>query len=226
MDNVQIRQTDLWKINVFNVEMPYYDSIKEQVKDFVYNVQLDKPSHNAGDKGYLNIGPHAQRHKKNLQESYPNLFEDNSNEAFNEVKDFCSRVTLDIAKTINRQYTNTDHWMIRVVESWYHVTKDGGYHDYHTHTHVPWCGIFYVDVGDSNVETQNGVNRFYTPLTIPPLKGLEYINHTWHDSDMTNGTLVVFPGYLPHSAMLYRGSKDRIIIAFNAEIGDARDFRS
>ena len=88
-------------------------------------------------------------------------FNNNDSEVFNKVKDFCMNLTLDIAKNVNSNHTDTSNWLIRASDSWYHITKDKGYHDCHTHSFSPWCGIFYVDKGDSDSESRNGINRFY-----------------------------------------------------------------
>src|SRR5687767_4729633 len=55
-----------------------------------------------------------------------------------------------------------------ITESWFHITNDSGFHDAHCHNQCSWCGIYYVQAGESTatdaVGPGNGVNRFYCPL--------------------------------------------------------------
>lgn len=226
MDKGVITEQSLWNISIYSIVMPDYDIIKDKVVDHIKNVKLEKPNMGKGNTHYQKIGPMKQRHKRNLQESWSNLFSNTESDEFNQVVDFIHSVTLNVAKKVNLNYVDTSQWMIRIHESWSHITTNGGYHDYHTHPYSSWCGIFYVDAGDSDAENNNGNNRFYTPLTINPEIGFEYIAHTFHDPVVETGKLVIFPSYIPHSAMPYFGKKDRIVVAYNAEIADARDFGS
>ena len=218
-----INEQPLWNISIYSIDMPDYDSIKDRVVDHIKQVELDKPLVQEGKSHYQKIGPMKQRHKQNLKESWSNLFENNDSDEFNKVIDFCHSVTLQIAKRTNSNYVDTSNWMINIHESWSHITSFGGYHDYHTHPHSSWCGIFYVDIGDMDAENVNGNNRFYSPMPISPEIGLEFMAHNFHDPEAKDGKLIVFPSFVPHSALPYFGDKDRIVIAFNSVIADARD---
>ena len=109
---------------------------------------------------------------------------------------------------------------IELHESWCHITRDGGYHDMHVHANSTWSCIYYLDCGDMNSETKNGLNRFYCPY-----------NSTYNDAGsafMSNnnnidvvahpGLLVVFPSWLQHSALTYRGQQDRYILSANCRV--------
>jgi len=213
---INIKQNMLWPTMVFEIEMPDYNKIKEDLVEYIKVCKVEEIPLKNG------IGPHEQRHKKFLQESYPTLFANNDNEAFNKVKEFCMQMTLEVAQGVNKDHTDTSDWIIRPSDSWYHITKDKGYHDIHTHAFSPWCGIFYVDKGDSDNETQNGINRFYNNMEFPILGlGNDYYGD-YFDVDIEDGKLIVFPGNLGHSALPYYGDKDRIVISFNTEITDKK----
>jgi uncharacterized protein (TIGR02466 family) len=111
-----------------------------------------------------------------------------------------------------------------IADSWFHITNDGGYHDAHFHSHCSWCGIYYVQAGDSTVGertgTGNGINRFYSP--IPSGGGFNdygsrYLHNNRLDVVPRDGMLLLFPSYLLHSALPYTGKQDRIVISFNAQ---------
>lgn len=109
-----------------------------------------------------------------------------------------------------------------IVESWYHITENGGYHDAHSHPNCSWCGIYYLEPGESALNQRNGINRFYDPRINAEHyadAGTAYLSHqgVW-DFEPKEGQVILFPSYLKHAALTYFGSKDRIVIAFNAII--------
>ncbi|MGH1461150.1 MAG: putative 2OG-Fe(II) oxygenase [Neptuniibacter sp.] len=107
-----------------------------------------------------------------------------------------------------------------IIESWFHVTQNGGYHDVHSHPNCSWCGIYYLDPGESELVTRNGVNRFYDPRVNAEHyadAGTAYISQQgFWDFEPVEGQIVLFPSYLKHSALPYFGESDRVVIAFNA----------
>ncbi|HZZ78808.1 MAG TPA: putative 2OG-Fe(II) oxygenase [Gemmataceae bacterium] len=109
-----------------------------------------------------------------------------------------------------------------IVESWFHITNRGGFHDAHLHPNCSWCGIYYVQVGDSGAAqaggAPNGGTRFYSPFTIGYRDvGNRYLFEEL-DTPIEDGMLVLFPSYLRHSGLPYAGRRDRVVIAFNARI--------
>jgi uncharacterized protein (TIGR02466 family) len=110
---------------------------------------------------------------------------------------------------------------VEIHESWCHITRDGGYHDMHAHPGSSWSAIYYVDTGDMGAaEDKNGVNRFYNPNNCGYADaGMAWVNrNTSIDFRAEPGMMVVFPSWLQHSAVVYRGKKDRIVIALNCRI--------
>jgi uncharacterized protein (TIGR02466 family) len=111
---------------------------------------------------------------------------------------------------------------LAIVESWFHITNDGGFHDVHAHPNCSWCGIYYLQLGDTGPRpaggAPNGGSRFYSPLTLGYRDvGNNYLKEEL-DAPIDDGVLVLFPSYLRHSGLPYRGERDRIVIAFNARI--------
>jgi uncharacterized protein (TIGR02466 family) len=112
---------------------------------------------------------------------------------------------------------------VEIPDSWYHVSNDGGFHDAHFHSNCSWCGIFYLQAGDSKPSDKsgagNGVSRFYSPIGSGALLndfGNSYLSSNRIDLTPTDGMLVLFPAYLLHAGLPYRGERDRIVIAFNS----------
>jgi len=113
-----------------------------------------------------------------------------------------------------------DRLGVKVHESWVHITKNSGYHDVHSHPMSSWSGIYYIEPGNSNVENKNGINRFYNPnRTMYTDPGTDFISKSGSiDIPNVAGTLVIFPSWINHSAMPYKGKADRVLMAFNSQI--------
>jgi uncharacterized protein (TIGR02466 family) len=117
----------------------------------------------------------------------------------------------------------SDSVQIRFVDSWYHITTDGGYHDAHWHHGCSWCGIFYLDLGDYSPKgpsAPNGGSRFYCPIVQGGAykdAGNQYV-HPFYDPPLENGLLILFPSHLLHSGLPYQGIRERIVLAFNAQV--------
>ncbi len=111
---------------------------------------------------------------------------------------------------------------VDIVESWYHITQNGGYHDTHSHPNCSWCGIYYLQEGESSIEGRNGVNRFYDPRHGADQyqdAGTAYLSADgFMDFSPFAGQIIIFPSYLKHAAMPYFGDTDRIVIAFNCQV--------
>jgi uncharacterized protein (TIGR02466 family) len=111
-----------------------------------------------------------------------------------------------------------------IVESWYHITSNGGYHDTHTHEHTSFAGIYFISVKECG--PKNGAIRFYQPFRIPRIFlgrdvddiGLKWTDPESLDFDPEDGDIIIWPGFIPHMAIPYFGKSDRIVIAFNARI--------
>lgn len=124
----------------------------------------------------------------------------------------------------NNQEARPQDLAIEFVDSWYHITNVGGFHDAHVHHGCSWCGIFYLQVGSSgerlNSSAPNGGSRFYCPFNLGGGYrdfGNKYLSATV-DPPIDDGLLLLFPSYLMHSGLPYSGAHDRVVIAFNARV--------
>jgi uncharacterized protein (TIGR02466 family) len=124
----------------------------------------------------------------------------------------------------NSQEARPEDVRIRFVDSWYHITNSGGFHDAHVHHGCSWCGIYYLQVGDSGKRSErsapNGGSRFYCPFQMGGGYrdfGNKYLSESV-DPPIEDGLLLLFPSYLLHSGLPYQGAQDRVVIAFNAQV--------
>lgn len=108
---------------------------------------------------------------------------------------------------------------ITIHESWCHVTRDGGYHDMHVHPNSSWSAIYYLDTADMDPATKNGLNRFYRPYDNLWSDAATAYQSTDNSIDIQAepGQLIVFPSFVQHSALPYRGENPRYVIAVNSQ---------
>jgi len=123
----------------------------------------------------------------------------------------------------NGNRAKPDEVRVEIPDAWYHVSNVGGFHDAHYHNDCSWCGIFYLQAGDShpsdNTGAGNGISRFYSPLGTGAVLGdygNSYLSNNRLDITPIDGLLVLFPAFLLHSGLPYKGERDRVVIAFNS----------
>lgn len=214
VDESVIEPIDRWSSHCFVAKNPYHDLLKASLIELIYS---DANSSDEAIKSQV-----AMAAKANLQESdFSFLDKDEPN--LQTLNVYLTDLIGTVVTEVNQPYWPEDSdIVVNLTESWYHITKDGGYHDSHSHPNCSWCGIYYVDAGDSDQTDKNGINRFYDPRTNAGHfldAGSQYLNETgiW-DVAPAEGQVVIFPSYLRHSALPYFGQKDRVIIAFNARV--------
>ncbi|BCE03298.1 putative 2OG-Fe(II) oxygenase [Marinicellulosiphila megalodicopiae] len=162
----------------------------------------------------------ATKAKNNLKESAFD-FLDTDDQYVQNLKFFLIELISTVAYEVNHPYwpENVDVHC-EIIESWFHDTQNGGYHDVHSHPNCSWCGIYFLDKGESKID--NGQNRFYDPRSNADHyqdSGTAYLgaNGIW-DIEPCDGQVIIFPSYLKHSAIAYFGKISRRVVAFNAQI--------
>jgi uncharacterized protein (TIGR02466 family) len=111
-------------------------------------------------------------------------------------------------------------------DSWFHVTRPGGYQSIHYHPGASWSGIYAVQVGDSvEGRPESGQVKFYDPrgpafMHVDPGNERLAPRYTANPVYLQHkpGRLVIFPSWLMHEVLPYVGQAERIVVAFNAWI--------
>ena len=111
-------------------------------------------------------------------------------------------------------------------DSWFHVTRAGGYQSSHYHPRASWSGIYAVQPGDAVPERpESGQVKFYDPrgpvfMHVDP--GNERLEPRYTATPVylqhRAGQLVIFPSWLTHEVLPYLGRTELIVVAFNAWI--------
>ncbi|WP_394178773.1 TIGR02466 family protein [Marinomonas posidonica] len=209
-----IEQLDVWTTPLFVTQMPDHEFLKDDLMALIYQQKAQQQT--AIDSLVAPSAKHAL-HESQLD------FLDQQDATLMETKRQLEELILEVASGLNQAHWPEDAQAdAHIIESWYHVTSKGGYHDAHSHPNCSWCGIYYLDPGDAAQSNVGGVNRFYDPRINAEHyadPGTAYLGqHGVWDFTPVEGQIVLFPSYLKHSALPYFGDKDRVVIAFNSII--------
>ncbi|MBD5770138.1 putative 2OG-Fe(II) oxygenase [Marinomonas colpomeniae] len=213
-DNSIIEEINTWTTPFYVTQMPDHAFLKDALLAAVY--QQKSLQTTAIESRIAPKAKHAL-HESTLE--FLELADANIMEA----KRVLEELVLEIAASVNKAFWPEDMEAdAHIIESWYHVTQNGGYHDVHSHPNCSWCGIYYLSPGDSKEEGNGGLNRFYDPRVNAEHyadPGTAYLGGqgVW-DFTPTEGQIIIFPSYLKHSALPYFGDTDRVVIAFNCII--------
>lgn len=111
-----------------------------------------------------------------------------------------------------------------VCESWFHVTRAGGYVRSHNHPQHSWSAIYCVDPGDEEPEYDHdaGYIQFFDPRVNADMF-LDLANsemdsrYNFHSLRFrpSMGDLILFPSYVWHAVEPYHGQRPRITVAAN-----------
>jgi len=145
-------------------------------------------------------------------------------ESLTQLARFIEQTVASAATIANGNEVPAEELIVSVTDSWYHITNEAGFHDAHHHHGCSWCGIYYLQIGESGRRpgggAPNGGSRFYCPF----LTGGQYVDYGNRylkgslDMPLEDGLLLLFPSFLLHSGLPYRGAQDRIVIAFNSQV--------
>lgn len=109
-------------------------------------------------------------------------------------------------------------------QTWFHLTRPGGYFGYHNHPMASWSGVYCVDDGQPDPGRSNNgclvfphpnpaVNTFIDPANAELRWPFTHGNFV---ITPVPGKLVLFPSWLGHYVTPFHGSGERITVAFNA----------
>ncbi|RDL45253.1 hypothetical protein DN730_06480 [Marinomonas piezotolerans] len=214
MTTPSIEAIDAWTTPLFVAQLADHEFLKDALLAHIYQCQAEQQQAVDSDVAVLA--------KHNLSESTLDFLDGDLPEVM-ELRRMVEELVIDIAGEVNHSHWPEDSMAYaHVIESWYHVTQNGGYHDAHSHPNCSWCGIYYLEPGEATLDNRNGVNRFYDPRVNAEHyadPGTAYLgSQGFWDFAPTEGQVVIFPSYLKHSALPYFGQKDRVVIAFNCVI--------
>lgn len=210
MKLINLEKNIIWPTCIFTVDWHEHCTYASELQK-----NIDKWAENESESTV------ARHIKKNLYESKFNFLTQNE-KCVQELQNFILHSLTEICKDMNGNvWEKNSKFGLEITESWFHITRNGGYHDVHGHPMNSWSGIYYLNLGETQIATKNGINRFYSPFKSDYIdRGNQYLTNVW-DLVPKNGMLAIFPSYLLHSALPYFGKNPRYVIAFNARVQDA-----
>jgi uncharacterized protein (TIGR02466 family) len=192
---------------------PEQQRLNESLKRYVFKHERD------GDG--TNPRPLTQRNAA-LFESHFNLFRV-QDAAIQELKTFCWNQLLSLIARLNSYDLPTLNRLQIFNDSWFHITRRGGFFGLHNHPNASWSGVYCVDPGKSDPNKEgSGVLSFVSPMLMSGMyqdaanakMKLPYGNMLAQLS-LEAGQLVMFPSWVLHDVKPFEGEGERITIAFN-----------
>ena len=131
------------------------------------------------------------------------------------------KFALELQKYILKTFTNlgwkTENQNIRIREMWAIINKKDDFNVVHTHPNSLLSAAYYVkapnNCGRFQIEDLNIVKRHASPL----IANQNELNMNVAGLEISEGDLLIFPGYLPHKVARNETDDDRIVISFNVD---------
>ncbi len=111
---------------------------------------------------------------------------------------------------------------------WANINRSGHGNEFHSHPGAYWSGIYYVDDGGIDAdESLGGELEFMDPRGPLPAMNAPHLGYAMpvgltagatERVRPKSGRLVMFPAWMMHQVRLYRGTAERISIAFNLSL--------
>lgn len=139
------------------------------------------------------------------------------------VRDFCMKSLYRAISELNGYDSATLQRLHFAIESWFHITRRGGFFGAHNHAMHSWSGVYCVKHDGDDPDSDSGKLTFLYPNSAASM----YLDMASANFRMPYaqspvklrlqpGQLVLFPSWLMHEVLPFEGEGERITIAFNA----------
>ena len=199
MDNPEVLK--FFPIPVFKFRFEKFRTFNEELSNYIYKLyEEDSKGVDRSNRG----GWHSKTFELNDKNSIQLKF------------------ALELQKYILKTFTNlgwkTENQNIRIREMWAIINKKDDFNVVHTHPNSLLSAAYYVkapnNCGRFQIEDLNIVKRHASPL----IANQNELNMNVAGLEVTEGDLLIFPGYLPHKVARNETDDDRIVISFNVDI--------
>ena len=183
---------------VFKYKFEKFESYNNDLADYIYNLQKE-------DKDGLTKSNRGGWHSKNFK------LNDKNSVQFK----FALELKKYILDVFQKYGWKTDQKNIQIKEMWAIINKKDDFNVIHTHPNCYLSSAYYVrapeNCGKFLVENPNPAKRHF----FPQIANRNELNMPVTGLDVSEGDLLIFPGYLPHKVAKNESNKDRIVISFN-----------
>lgn len=176
----------------------------------------------AGDR-YANPDPYTHRNAA-LFESNFTLF-DWPQPCVAKLRDFCWAQLYQMIRELNDYDLAMLQRLHIAHESWFHITRKGGYFGVHNHPMHSWSGVYCVCQEGDDPDSDSGKLTFVNPYAMNTM----FVDMASHRMKrpysfgnlslrLAPGQLVLFPSWLLHEVTAFEPADtgERITVAFNA----------
>lgn len=139
------------------------------------------------------------------------------------LKQFCFNNLLMTVARLNGYSEEKLRDIVLYDDTWFHITRYGGYIAGHNHPNASWSGVYCVTPGESVPDRpDSGVLRFSDPragMVMYMDAGNANLQRPFGSGSMNfrlrPGQLILFPSWLMHEVGPFFGRDERITVAFN-----------
>lgn len=187
---------------------------------FVWKAQLKPEVHQR-------INNNARRKLDQLREALPALVagqawqSDQNLHELDELRDLVSSVN-DASRSVF-EFLKIGCNTFRITALWANIVMPRTGHRMHSHPNNLLSGVYYVQTHDGADTINFHDPRSQTGIIRPPITELTAENTDQVVVKVKNGTLLLFPAWLPHSVDANTSNKARISISFNIMPNSSED---
>ncbi len=170
---------------------------------------------------YANPRPLTQRNGQVFESEFQ-LFRA-AEPAVQQLKQFCWSNLLGMVAELSKYDDATMRRLLIYSDSWFHVTRRGGFFGLHNHPMASWSGVYCVSPGQHDADKpDSGLLTFVNPATTAAmyvdaatanLRGA--FGYGTRHVNFEPGQLVLFPSWVLHDVKPFEGEGERITVAFN-----------
>ena len=183
---------------VFKYKFDKFEQFNKELADYIYKLQSE-------DNEGLSKSNRGGWHSKNFK--------------LNDKNSIQFKFALELQKYILDVFQNygwkTEQKKIQIKEMWAIINKKNDFNVIHTHPNCYLSSAYYVrapkNCGKFLLENPNQAQRHY----FPQIANKNELNMPIAGFDVSEGDLLLFPGYLPHKVAKNESDEDRIVISFN-----------
>jgi uncharacterized protein (TIGR02466 family) len=140
-----------------------------------------------------------------------------------QLKEFCWHHLMQMIGELNGYDAATLGRMLIYSDSWFHVTRRGGFFALHNHPNASWSGVYCVDPGKHDPDKRHSGQLSFVNPTVNSAMFMDAATANLRGAFAYNishvglepGQLVLFPSWVLHDVKPYEGEGERITVAFN-----------
>lgn len=186
---------------IFKYEVEDYETQNRELLKYIYSLnENDK----LGVKKSNISGWHSKPFNMENKNDLPNKF--------------LSKINIYVKDVFSKYGWIYSDEKVKCTSMWAIINKKGNFNIEHTHPNNYLSAAYYLkapqNCGNFKVSNPNILSRNLQPLS---KEGTEF-NANSASIKITEGDLLIFPAYLPHSVEVNESDEDRVIISFNIDI--------